>query len=105
MTPENFCYWLQGLFEVGGAESLNSAQTQIVKDHLALVFTKVTPQYPYPVDLHPDSKRKEQNSEWNKYLPFVPTGTGGPFKGNSVNMYFGGESSLSIDPKTIMRTC
>lgn len=45
MTPENFCYWLQGLFEVGGAESLSSAQTQIVKDHLALVFNKVTPKY------------------------------------------------------------
>lgn len=193
MTPENFCYWLQGLFEVGGSESLNSAQTQIVKDHLALVFSKVTPQYPYPIDIYPDSKRKEQNLEWNlspvqiavwnkdnwsygdlrnfhstgisvnfytaledykkdgnvskhgtigfiagpngghistsefssflektnsgqnvppiktntdKYLPLPPTGTvEGLFRGYKTNLYFGSESSLSIEPNTVIRTC
>lgn len=43
MNEREFCYWLQGLFEVGGAKSLDERQTQIVKDHLALVFKKVTP--------------------------------------------------------------
>ena len=38
MNEREFCYWLQGLFEVGGAKSLDERQTQIVKDHLALVF-------------------------------------------------------------------
>ena len=43
MTEREFCYWLQGLFEIGGVTSLDEQQTQIVKDHLALVFKKVTP--------------------------------------------------------------
>lgn len=42
MNEREFCYWLQGLFEVGGVKALDEAQTQIVKDHLALVFKKVT---------------------------------------------------------------
>lgn len=36
MTPENFCYWLQGLLEVGQPDTL-------IQDHLTLVFTKLTP--------------------------------------------------------------
>lgn len=43
MTEREFCYWLQGLFEVGRMESLDVGQVQIIKDHLALVFSKVTP--------------------------------------------------------------
>jgi hypothetical protein len=43
MNEREFCYWLQGLFEIGGARSLDEQQTQIVKDHLALIFHKTTP--------------------------------------------------------------
>ncbi len=43
MSPENFTYWLKGFFEISGATYLSEAQTQIVKDHLDLVFDKVTP--------------------------------------------------------------
>jgi len=50
MTPENFTYWLQGFFEISESKMLSSKQTQIIKDHLALVFNKVTPD------------RKENNS-------------------------------------------
>ena len=50
MTPENFTYWLQGYFEISESKMLSSKQTQVIKDHLALVFTKVTPD------------RKENNS-------------------------------------------
>jgi hypothetical protein len=42
MTPEQFCYWLQGLVEIGKPEQLNKEQIQIIKEHLDLVFTKVT---------------------------------------------------------------
>ena len=38
MTPINFAYWLQGLFEIGKVTQLDEEQTQIVKNHLALVF-------------------------------------------------------------------
>lgn len=42
MTPENFCYWLQGLLEVGNPEQLNKEQLEMIKEHLNLVFKKET---------------------------------------------------------------
>lgn len=44
MTPETFCYWLQGLFEVGKPKALNAEQVEMIKEHLALVFVNVTKQ-------------------------------------------------------------
>lgn len=43
MDAEQFTMWLHGFFELSGAEELNKTQTQIVKDHLSLLFDKVTP--------------------------------------------------------------
>jgi len=45
MTPEQFCYWLQGFFEIsnGDIKEFSKEKTQIIQDHLALVFSKVTP--------------------------------------------------------------
>lgn len=43
MTPEQFTYWLQGFMEVSNPSELDARQVQIIKDHLATVFTKVTP--------------------------------------------------------------
>lgn len=45
MTPEQFCYWLQGYFELGsgGRAGMTDGQVETIKDHLNLVFTKVTP--------------------------------------------------------------
>ncbi len=43
MTPENFCYWLQGLLEVGQPDTLKQEQIKIIQDHLPLAFTKLTP--------------------------------------------------------------
>lgn len=45
MTTEQFAYWLQGFFEIQGAKEVTPTQVQIIKDHLALVFNKVTPHY------------------------------------------------------------
>jgi hypothetical protein len=38
MTSRDFCYWLQGFFEVGKPKALNVNQVNQVKAHLALVF-------------------------------------------------------------------
>ena len=39
MTSRDFCYWLQGYFELGGPEQAMSVdQVKIVKHHLAMVF-------------------------------------------------------------------
>lgn len=41
MDPLNFVYWLQGIFEIGGATELNSQQVEIIKRHIALVLHHV----------------------------------------------------------------
>jgi len=43
MTTEQFTYWIHGFFEISESKQLTEKQTQIIKDHLALVFNKVTP--------------------------------------------------------------
>lgn len=47
MTPENFCYFLQGFLELSqhsdGPKHLNEKQVEEIKNHLKLVMTKVTP--------------------------------------------------------------
>ena len=43
MDSKDFTYWLQGFFEISDAKKLDEKQVQIIKDHLGLVFNKVTP--------------------------------------------------------------
>lgn len=38
MTSRDFCFWLQGLFELGGPKALDERQTDLVKRHLGMVF-------------------------------------------------------------------
>lgn len=42
MTPRDFCYWLNGLFELAEPTSLSEKQTAMIKRHLKLVMTNVT---------------------------------------------------------------
>lgn len=49
MTTEQFVYWLQGFLELSGATTLNEQQIQVIKEHIALVLTKVTPSGVTPV--------------------------------------------------------
>lgn len=43
-NPEIFAYWLQGFFELTDATTLTPEQVKMIKDHLSLVFEKVTPE-------------------------------------------------------------
>ena len=48
MTSRDFCYWLQGFFEIAGSEItiLNTDQIDMIKRHLALVFKhEIDPSY------------------------------------------------------------
>lgn len=46
MTSRDFCYWLQGLFELQNPKSLDENQTDLVRRHLALVFKhEIDPSY------------------------------------------------------------
>ncbi len=39
MTSRDFCYWLQGYFELSSAEGgLNEEQADTIEKHLAMVF-------------------------------------------------------------------
>jgi hypothetical protein len=48
MTAEQFTYWLQGFMEICNPEILDESQTQIIKDHLKLIFDKQTPDRSFP---------------------------------------------------------
>lgn len=53
MTPEQFCYWLQGFVEMSHGENdgnITPKQWQMITDHLKEVFTKKTPTYVHPLD-------------------------------------------------------
>jgi hypothetical protein len=43
MTADQFVFWLQGLFELSDTKTLDASQVKIIKEHLDLVFEKVTP--------------------------------------------------------------
>ncbi len=38
MNTIDFCFWLQGYFEIGGNNEISKEQADIIKNHLALVF-------------------------------------------------------------------
>lgn len=38
MTSRDFCFWLQGYFELHGPKTLDEKETDLVRRHLALVF-------------------------------------------------------------------
>lgn len=69
MTPEQFAYWLQGFSEIGDTGPTKE-QWQIIQDHLALVFTKLTPTYKpmepwFPL---PQQSPIPQNHFWNRSI-------------------------------------
>ncbi len=42
MNEREFCYWLQGYSEISG-ETPSKEEWMVIKEHLSLVFTKITP--------------------------------------------------------------
>jgi hypothetical protein len=46
MTSRDFCYWLQGHFEISKSTTMDEVQIAMVKRHLALVFKhEIDPSY------------------------------------------------------------
>jgi len=55
MTPEQFCYWLQGHFEIdckGEVKPIDVDQVKVIRTHLGYVFSKLN-----PVDVIPGRSR------------------------------------------------
>lgn len=72
MTAQEFCYWLQGFCELGGTPP-TPEQWRSIRDHLALVFNKVTPAGPKaPLPQVPIMPSYEPR--WGELRPWVPGG-------------------------------
>lgn len=41
MKPEEFCYWLQGVFEMSDVKEFDEKQTATLKRHLNMVFEHI----------------------------------------------------------------
>lgn len=54
MTPEQFCYWLQGRAELRPMDTPTLEEWEQIRAHLALVFYKVTP----------DTTKQNDLAEW-----------------------------------------
>ena len=70
MTPENFCYWLQGFDEITGGQVPSPEQWEVIRKHLLLVFTQVidshkilNPGYTEPTFM---PQQFPLNPDWNK---------------------------------------
>lgn len=50
MTSRDFCYWLQGHFEISKGVALNEEQVIVVQNHLSMVFAhEIDPSMPDPL--------------------------------------------------------
>lgn len=79
MNYEQFAIWLHGYLEISNAETIDKNQTQIIKDHLALLFEKKTPDRGKKKEVDPLENLKEAVKEWEKnklkdteYPPYPP---------------------------------
>lgn len=82
MNYEQFAIWLHGFLEISNAGEINKEQTQIIKDHLALLFDKKTPDRskkkkdnslePLKKLVEEIEKRRPKDTEYPKYPPFAP---------------------------------
>lgn len=61
MNSTEFCYWLQGFFELQSPVTLSPEQVFIIKEHLNLVFNKVTkdPLNQFKLSLHNNNERAQ----------------------------------------------
>jgi hypothetical protein len=47
LKSESFCYWLQGLFELGDPKTLDEKQVDLIRRHLNMVFLhEIDPSFP-----------------------------------------------------------
>lgn len=90
MSPQDFCYWLQGFFEVAEPRTLSAKQTAMIREHLALVFENVTAEN---LKISPEldlicSKLEEDPTEEGPTVDIPrPTGNGSLWSVSSIPGY------------------
>lgn len=109
MTPENFCYWLQGFIEISNPSAISSKELQEIRNHLKLTLsikhppeTTVTPtEHVHIVDT---MKRNPDGSyAWSNPTgaPERVRGMGRPYVDNEFNM---SPNKETVSPDTIIRS-
>lgn len=69
MTSRDFCYWLQGFFEITGPRpTIDETQAKMIREHLALVF-----QHDPSVNQPPDQQRPKSALDIFAPSGFDPT--------------------------------
>lgn len=95
MTPENFCYWLQGYMELTPNGELSPSQTQIIRDHLALTFNKVTPNIIPNISPKPWVVQPSITDGKNPYIPPYSVSCNSAVNADCVNVKPSIESDFS----------
>jgi hypothetical protein len=76
MTEREFCYWLQGLFElkktIDHRDGASAETMKMIEDHLALVFKKVTPNTVGKIEETPQRKSYFDYGDWIKKINEKP---------------------------------
>jgi hypothetical protein len=70
MTPENFCYWLQGRVEFSD-KCPTQEEWALITEHLKLVFDKRTPPLATPVEKKPEKLLETEQKKEKTLLDFV----------------------------------
>lgn len=88
MTSRDFCYWLQGFFEISEPYEINDEQTKLIKSHLAMVFRyEIDPSFP-----------KEDQDDLN-HIHLGNTKIPGKIKPLEVDVFVGGKDCKSASTK------
>jgi phosphoenolpyruvate carboxylase len=78
MTSRDFCYWLQGIFEVIQPETLNSRQIAQIRAHLNMVFIhEIDPSFPEEQQeklnvAHNEPEKLKPNTEYKPLRNYPP---------------------------------
>lgn len=78
MTSRDFCYWLQGLFELSDPKTLDERQVDLIKRHLNMVFIhEIDPSFPQEQQQALDQEHgnldfKKEDSEGNSIFNYPP---------------------------------
>ena len=70
MKTTEFCFWLQGLFELADPVELSAKQTDLIRRHLALVFKhEIDPSYSDDPDVQAELNAIHEGETTTDYDP------------------------------------
>lgn len=93
MKARDFCYWLQGAFEVHGTLEFSPDQMQAIKNHLNMVFKH---------EIDPSNGSEEHNKELNQIHTQPAPGSA---SGQWPHPYVGGTQAKPILDYTTVMNC